>query len=290
VSRPLVLENDEGLAVRCDVRTPPGPGPFPVVVVLHGFKGFKDWGMFPPTCERLAAAGLASVAMNASRNGIGAGDPCDLTELDSFARDTPRRQVADVRLVVDAIASGAAGPGLDPARIGLLGHSRGGAVVVLAAAADPRVRALVTWAGVASLDRWTERAKEGWRRTGRLDVPNARTGQVLWLERSVLEDVEASAREYDVLAAASRLRVPYLVIHGQLDEAVAATEARRLFQATGSAERRVTIVPRTGHTFGSVHPWAGPNPAWDAVVGETAGWFVGHLGAQLRDQAGNASM
>jgi len=179
VSRPLVLENDEGLPVRCDVRVPDGAGPFPVVVVLHGFKGFKDWGMFPPTCERLAAAGLATVAMNASRNGIGAGDPCELTELESFARDTPRRQVGDVQLVVDAISSGAAGPGLDPGRIGLLGHSRGGGVAVLAAAADPRVSALVTWAAVASFDRWTERAKAEWRRTGRLDVPNARTGQVL---------------------------------------------------------------------------------------------------------------
>jgi len=26
----------------------------PAVVVLHGFKGFKDWGMFPPLTERLA--------------------------------------------------------------------------------------------------------------------------------------------------------------------------------------------------------------------------------------------
>jgi hypothetical protein len=29
--------------------------------VLHGFKGFKDWGMFPPFADRLARAGFTAV-------------------------------------------------------------------------------------------------------------------------------------------------------------------------------------------------------------------------------------
>jgi len=106
----------------------------------------------------------------------------------------------------------------------------------------------------------------------------------------VLEELEASGAEYDVVAAASRLRVPYLTIHGELDEAVAAQEARRLGDAAGSAEKRISIVSRAGHTFGAAHPWAGPTAAWEQAVGETADWFVRHLGAQLRDQAGSEPM
>ena len=56
--RPVRLENELGLPVRCDVRVPEGEGPFPTVVILHGFKGFKDWGMFPPTARRLYLLGL----------------------------------------------------------------------------------------------------------------------------------------------------------------------------------------------------------------------------------------
>ncbi|MBZ0267995.1 alpha/beta hydrolase, partial [bacterium] len=57
--REWTIRNADGEAVRCDVRVPEGPGPFPAVIVLHGFKGFKDWGMFPPTARRLAEQGVA---------------------------------------------------------------------------------------------------------------------------------------------------------------------------------------------------------------------------------------
>jgi dienelactone hydrolase len=274
--RPLELYSDEGLPIRCDVRVPAGDGPFPVVVVLPGFKGFKDWGMFPPACERLADAGLATVCVNVSRNGIG-DRPTELTELALFAGNTPGRERDDVRIVLDGVAEGRAGEELDSDRIGLLGHSRGGGVAVLVAAQDDRVKALVTWAAVATFDRWTRRAKQEWRERGRLDVPNARTGQILWLDRAVLEDFEARSAEYDVEAAARRVRVPWHVVHGAVDEAVPSGEAGKLVAAAGAREKRLSVVPRTGHTFGAVHPWAGPTPAWERVMALTSDWFVRHL-------------
>jgi dienelactone hydrolase len=272
VERAILLDNDEGLPVRADVRHRDGPGPFPVVVVVHGFKGFKDWGMFPPTAWRLAERGIATVTMNTSRNGVGERLE-EFTELSSFARNTPGREEADVRLVVDALTEGRVEARIDGARLGLLGHSRGGGVVLLAASRDPRVRCVVTWAGIASFDRWTSRAKQEWRSRGRIDVPNARTGQVLWLEHAVLQDLEARADEYNVQMAAERLRAPLLVLHGEQDEAVEPAEAQRLHDWAGSPEKSVVMIPKTGHTFGAVHPWAGPTPAWERVVDTTAAWF-----------------
>lgn len=273
---PLELVSDEGLPVRADVLVPGGEGPFPVVVVVHGFKGFKDWGMFPPTARLLAERGLASVRMNVSRSGIG-DDPQEFTELERFAGNTPGREVADVRRVLDAVAGGAAGPRVDTARIGLLGHSRGGGVVLLAAAGDARVGAVVTWASIATFQRYTERARREWRVRGRLDVPNARTGQMMWLDVSVLDDLEANAAAYDVEAACRTLTVPFLALHGELDEAVDPSESERLHGWCGSAVKELRRVPRTGHTFGAVHPWAGPTPAWERVAGATADWFDAHL-------------
>ena len=40
-----------------DVRAGGRATPRPAVVVVHGFKGFKDWGLWPPFAERLARAG-----------------------------------------------------------------------------------------------------------------------------------------------------------------------------------------------------------------------------------------
>ena len=274
--RTITLLNEERLPIRADVRVPEGEGPFPVVAILHGFKGFKDWGMFPPTARFLAGRGIASVSLNASRNGVGE-NPVEFTELESFARNTPRREATDLRRVVDAIAAGEAGPSVDASRLGLLGHSRGGGVVLLEAAGDPRVRAVVTWSAIATFDRWTPRAKEEWRARGRIDVPNARTGQVLWLEREVLEDLEASRAEYDLEASCRRLRAPLLVIHGEVDEAVDTADARLLHEWCGATEKRLLLIPRAGHTFGAVHPWVGPTPAWEEAAAATAAWLAAHL-------------
>ena len=64
-----------GDVIRGDLRIPEGPPPRTAVVVVHGFKGFKDWGFFPHLCEEIAAGGHAVVSFNFSWNGIGADDP-----------------------------------------------------------------------------------------------------------------------------------------------------------------------------------------------------------------------
>ncbi|MCA9751273.1 MAG: alpha/beta hydrolase, partial [Gemmatimonadetes bacterium] len=92
-------------------------------------------------------------------------------------------------------------------------------------------------------------------------------------EREVLDDLEANRAAYDVLAAATRLRVPYLAIHGEVDEAVDVRAMEQLLGAAGSEDKLALLVPRTGHTFGAVHPWAGPTPAWERVVEESVAWF-----------------
>ena len=274
--RAFRLENEAGLPIRGDVRRPAGGGPFPTVVILHGFKGFKDWGMFPPTARGLAARGIASVSLNTSMNGV-EDDLTEFTDLEAFSRNTARREVRDVTRVLDAIEGGEIDASLDAGRLGLLGHSRGGGIVLLVAGSDPRVRCVVTWASIATFFRWTDRAKDEWRRSGRLDVPNARTGQLMWLDREVLDDMEASREEYDVPAACGRIKAPLLAVHGELDEAVDAGDAERIVAATGSVDRQAHVIPKTGHTFGAVHPWAGPASAWEEAVRVTGDWFGKHL-------------
>jgi ATP:cob(I)alamin adenosyltransferase len=73
----------DGARIRAGVLLPEGPPPDTAVVLVHGFKGFKDWGFFPHTAEALAADGHAAISLNFSLNGIG-DRPTEFTELEAF--------------------------------------------------------------------------------------------------------------------------------------------------------------------------------------------------------------
>jgi len=257
-----------------DVRTGDRARPRPAVLVLHGFKGFKEWGMFPPLAERLARAGFTAVSFNLSGSGVD--DTGEFAFPGRFARATFSGDLGDIARVVEAVASGA----LDfppPTSIGFLGHSRGGGLGVLAAAAEPRIRALVTWAAISDVHRYSPEEVAAWRSRGQLDVVNTRTGQVLPILTDVLDDViRHGSTRLDIRAAAARLDIPWLVVHGDSDVTVPVAEARAL-QAAGGASADLMVVPDAGHTFETVHPWNGPTPAFDAVTRASVAWFGRHL-------------
>ena len=138
------INNELGLPVRGDIRMPDARGKFPVLLICHGFKGFKDWGFFPLLSESLAYHGFITVNFNFSGSGIGA-DLQNFTETDLFFNNNYSRELADVRQVVDFIANQ---PGLKSRmefdRFGLIGHSRGGGIAILYAADDPRIKSVAT--------------------------------------------------------------------------------------------------------------------------------------------------
>jgi dienelactone hydrolase len=261
-----------------DARAAGRDSPRPAIVVAHGWKGFKDWGMFPPLAERLARAGFATVTFNLSGSGVD--DAGELVWPDRFARDTFTAELQDLGTVVDALARGELGVA-PPSSIGLVGHSRGGGVAVLHAAADPRVQALVTWASISSVERWSPMAVAEWRSTGSIEVVNARTGQRLQLTTDILDDVEQNAvGSLDILGAATRVSVPWLIIHGQEDETVSPREAEALRAASPFPATRLLQVEGAGHTFGAGHPWnpqTHDTPALRRVFDVTLAWFAANL-------------
>ena len=255
-----------------DVRAAGAASARPAVVGVHGFKGFKDWGFWPAFAERAARAGFTAVTFNLSGSGVdAAGEP---TLGARFSRDTYSRQLEDIGTVVSALFSGALGVG-EPSTLGLVGHSRGGGMAVLAAAADPRVRALVTWAAIAHADRWSNATREAWRGRGHIDVENSRTGQVLPLGVDILDDLDTNGARLDISAAASRLGIPWLIVHGEKDESVPVADAARLANANPGAT--TLIVPGTGHTFGASHPWKPPVPVAERVMEQTLRFLMRKL-------------
>jgi dienelactone hydrolase len=279
------LSNPHGDPLRGDLLEPEAvSGPLPAVVVCHGFKGFKNWGFFPELGRRLAEAGFAAVLFNFSGSGIGP-DLLNFTDLERFAADTTSRQIEDLGCILDALDAGRLGSGrVDLRRVAVLGHSRGAAVAILRAREDRRIRAVVSWAGVATFWRYSERELASWRKRGYMDFLNTRTQQLMRIHRDLLEDLEANRGSFDLLQAVARLEVPLLLVHGEEDVSVPADEARALCAAADGSRTALHIVPRTGHTFGAVHPWAGSTPALDEAIAISIGWLHAHLGAGAKER------
>jgi dipeptidyl aminopeptidase/acylaminoacyl peptidase len=257
-----------------DVRGGGRRSPRPAIVILHGFKGFKDWGVFPPFAERLARAGFTAVSLNVSGSGVDDRGEAVFTE--RFGRNTFSGELHDVGVVVDALAAGELGVA-PPSVIGIVGHSRGGGMAVLQTARDPRIRALVTWAAISHVDRMPGMAK-AWREAGHIVVENSRTGQKLPLFTDVLDDVEQNGNgTLDIPLAASRVNVPWLIVHGTDDPTVPVSEAERLGAASGRVTTQLVTLDNAGHTFGASHPFQGFTPVLDRVVTSTISWFSKHL-------------
>ena len=264
----------DGGPLRVDIRTGARPDAArPAIVICHGFKGFKDWGFFPRAAERLALAGFTAVSFNFSGSGVGE-DGESFDELERWGHQTISGDLADLRTVLDYVAA------LGAPWVGLLGHSRGGGTALVHAALDNRVKALATWAAICRYQRWPLDDVEQWRRDGKLDVVNLRTGQVLPIFRDLLDDMEANGSgTLDILGAASRLRAPWLIVHGTADESVSTDDAGALSAASrsGGGNSELLLVDGTGHTFGVRHPWAGSTPEFDRVLARTVEFFSAAL-------------
>ena len=257
-----------------DVRAGGRTSARPAVVVLPGFKGFKDWGMFPPLTERLARAGFSAVSLNLSGSGVD--DAGEFSLPDRFGHNTFSAELEDAGRVIDALVQGELGVP-PPSTLGMIGHSRGGGVAVLHTARDARVRALVTWSAISRVERWPAAQRSAWRAAGQTEIKNARTGQVLPLYTDVLDDIEQNAESLDIEAAAGRIAVPWLILHGTEDESVGFSEAESLKSASSRKQTRLLPVERGGHTFGAVHPWRSSTPELDTVFDATAEWLAAHL-------------
>ena len=270
---PFSRQPRPGDTLRGDVRIPDGPPPRAAVVLVHGFKGFKDWGFFPWVAEQLVGAGYAVVTFNFSRNGV-AGDPGRITDLDRFAANTLSLEQEELRAVLSEALDGDLLP-RRPRRVALLGHSRGGGHAVLAAAAEPRVEALVTWAGVAHFDRWTQETRTLWLAEGQVWVLNQRTGEQMPVGVALLEDFEARRSELDVARSAKRVRARWLILHGTEDLTVWPGDAETLARANPGA--KLQRVQGAGHTFEIREPFEGPSPELREAMDRT----LVHLGRHM---------
>ena len=275
--RSFTINNSSDEIIRLDIRHRQDIRNAPGIIICHGFKGFKDWGFFPHLAETLAHAGYVTITFNFSRNGIGA-DPQNFTERESFARNTYSHEIEDLECLLSAVRGESIGKGLiDPDNIGLFGHSRGGGIALLSAADNPDIKAIVTWAAIAHVDRFDEKQVDLWKKEGFIEIENKRTKQFMRIEKDLLEDINKNRDRLNILSAAKKISVPTLVLHGANDDAVPLAEAAQIYENLSGELRDFVVIEDANHTMGISHPMAARSPAYDTALDLTENWFDLHL-------------
>lgn len=258
----------------------PGEEARGVVLVAHGFKGYKDYGMFPRIAEALCGAGLIAHRFNFSHSGM-TNDIATFARPDLFEQDTWNKQVFDLRAVMAAVASGALdGQGLP---LVLFGHSRGGVSALLTAGRFADDSQLPQPAGVATASApstcWGQgdAAAKALLAQGYLVSPSSRTGQDLRVGKAFLTEQREDPEGHDLLRQAARVTCPVLLIHGEADPTVPADSARQLADAIG-ANASVKIIKGADHVFNTPNPMppaAAPSPQLAEML-EALALFVGN--------------
>lgn len=224
-----------------------------VVIFVHGFKGFKDWGTHHLTANYFASKSIYFLKFNFSHSGVNPNDLSDVNDLELFAKNTPSKELYDLDQVISFAANK-----FPHLQIVLLGHSRGGALSILQAAKDKRVIKLITWASIASFrNLWKQEDEENWKETGVNHVLNGRTGEKMPLNVELLNDVLQNENQFNLTEAAKNIQKPWLIVQGTEDPAVKTEVAQNFHQV--QPKSKLMIVEGANHVFGAYHPYSNNN-------------------------------
>lgn len=236
-----------------------GPGPHPVVVYCNGLDSCKEllyWSRLP---EALARRGISTLCVDQP----GSGEALRLQQLPVDPHSEHWASKAVDWLLTQ--------PDVDGARIGMTGISLGGHFAPRAVAFEPRFAAGAVWGGNHD---WAEIQQRRLQREGERPVPHY-WAHVHWaFGARDMDDFIAKAAAMTLEGQLHRIRVPFLVTHGEKDRQIPLGYAQRTYdQLTNSPRRELKVF--TAREGGVEHVGA-DNMAFGRDY--IADWFAETLG------------
>ena len=281
----ILLSRTHGFPVTLDVFYKETQSRKPVLIYAHGFNGFKDWGGMDRIAEDFAGTGFVFVKFNFSHNGTSPQQPEEFVLPETYGLNTYTKELDDLEAVIDWVTSSdnPFAQQMDVSRIGLIGHSLGGGIVLLKSAEDERVKAVTSWASISECKTpwgsWPTEKIALWKRTGVQYVSNSRTGQELPLYYTLHEDYVQNKERLNIERAVRSLHIPLLICHGTADTSVPVEKAEAIKNWKPDAD---LFLLDTDHVFGRKHPWTESEfpAATNAVVEKTIDFFSQQLPVQ----------
>jgi pimeloyl-ACP methyl ester carboxylesterase len=222
-----------------------------VLIFIHGYMGFKDWGPWNMMQNFFVERGFGFCKFNMTHNGTTPENPVDFVDLEAFGNNCYSFEKKDTFLVLNWLEKKV---DLTSCFLHVIGHSRGGGIALLSSS-DSRIRSVITLAAISSVEKrftFEKKVFEEWERTGVRYVTNSRTNQELPHYFSQYIDFQENKENLSIQKACETLKKPILIIHGNNDEAVNISEGDDLAKWTG---KELTIVRNANHTFVGSHPY-----------------------------------
>lgn len=257
VEKNLILRIDGSKPIVYDVCYKASQTQKPVIIFCHGYKGFKDWGAWDLVAEAFANAGFFFVKFNFSHNGGTVEQPIDFPDLEAFGQNNFSKELYDLDCMIDLFSSNNDfKKEIDPTSISLIAHSRGGGIILIKAEENPKMKNVITWAGVSDFKARFQENSEGfkqWEKTGITYVENGRTKQQMPHYFQFYVDFISNEERLTISRAVKNLNIPLLIIHGSADQNVSVDEAKTIKKWNPTS--KLIIIEGANHVFGASHPW-----------------------------------
>ncbi len=258
VFKNFIIPGFNGKPMSADIAFHSDNLPKPLVIYVHGFNGFKDWGNFNLINDQFVQAGFVMVKFNFSHNGTTPDHPEDFVDLEAFGNNNYTIQLEEITNVIDWCMDNKHHytNEINKEQIYLLGHSLGGGLSILKSAEDSRVKKLATWAAISECKTpwgtWPESKIEEWRQKGVEFYTNGRTNQQMPINFQLYENFRQNHERLDIKQAIQSLEIPILLCHGTLDGSVTVDKAKDLKEWQPKA---ALLLVESDHVFGRKHPW-----------------------------------
>lgn len=194
-----------------------------IVVLGHGVTGNKDRPFLVALAEGLENAGINVLRFSFAGNGDSEG---------RFEDAVITKEVDDLGCVIDA---------LDGYAVCYAGHSMGGAVGVLRASTDGRIKFLISLAGMVDTKGFAQRE------FGDVtpDAGNMWEDPECPLSSAYMNDLTALDT---VVNRAAQIAVPWLLVHGTEDDVVPIVDSQAIF-AQANEPKELVELPGADHVF-----------------------------------------
>jgi len=236
---------------------PDGSGPFPAVIVCHGFKSLRKQTHIRAIAEEISAKELATLRFDFTK------DPGE------SSLPFPEMTVTyELEVLDEAVKFLKAQVEINPEKIGMTGHSLGGLVVGWYSANNPNIAAVVPLSGVYSFEEawrkaYGEETMQEFKEKGFAQVFSQTLNRPLRINESYYQD----ALGYDMDKVIENLVCPILVVHGTADQSVPLEHAQHFYDRARSQVKELKIIK------GSDHNYTKPEHL-DEVKTAVAGWFA----------------
>lgn len=221
------IKNKRGLNLAVVLELPSDVVKCPMVMLLHGFKGYKEEETYTDLAAKLVAKGIGAVSFDASGFGESEGTLEDDYRFSNYSEDA--EIIYEWLMTQDFF---------DRNNFGVCGQSMGGAQAILFSANHPHVKAVCSISPpdkVGTKDA-LGKVKDSWRAVGYLEEQSSKYGKMK-IPYSYLED----AMKYDFVELVRDVASPILIVLGEKDSTVLPIQSEAIYTAANDPKELMRL-------------------------------------------------